>query len=112
MRWVATYKGGSHLNRADGLFSIGRIRKLGYRPGSSGNWRYLGIVLEPEGYVIYETNLDIEERPSDPAALRVWRAKYLELLRRVMLDVITELDKEGAGAEIVDLMARFGFRET
>jgi hypothetical protein len=111
MRWVATYKGGALFNQADGLFSIDRIRKVGFARGSSRNWRYLGITILPENYVIYETHLEIEERPVSGEALTSWNTKYAALLKKIMLDAIAELGKKGSDSEIVDLMERFGYRE-
>ena len=111
MRWVATYKGGSQFNHSDGLFSIDTIRKIGCIRGEGQNWRYLGIVIQPENYVVYETHLEIEQRPVDKADLTAWNAKYAALLKKIMLDVISELERKGPDAEIVDLMERFSFSE-
>jgi hypothetical protein len=111
MRWVATYKGGARFNHADGLFSIDRIRKIGFARGSSRNWRYLGITILPEDYVIYETNLEIGQRPLKKEELESWNTKYAALLKKIMLDVVTELEKKDSETEIVDLMERFGFQE-
>jgi hypothetical protein len=111
MRWVATYKGGSQFNHSDGLFSIDTIRKIGFIRGEGQNWRYLGIVIQPEQFVIYETNLEIEQRPVNKADLTAWNTKYAALLKKIMLDVISEFEKKGSDSEIVDLMERFGFQE-
>jgi hypothetical protein len=112
MRWVATYKGGSLFNHADGLFAIDKVRKIGFVRGNSQNWRYLGIVILPEDYVIYETNLEIEQRPTSIEALKAWNNKYGALLKKIMIDVIAELEEKGSESEIIDLMERFGFSET
>jgi hypothetical protein len=111
MRWVATYKGGSQFNHTDGLFSIDKIRKLGFVKGSSQNSRYLGITILPEDYIIYETNLEIEQQPASSKSLKSWNEKYGALLKKIMLDAITELERKNSDTEIVDLMERFGFQE-
>jgi hypothetical protein len=111
MRWIVTYKGGPLFNQADGLFAIDKIRKIGFAKGNGRNWRYLGIMIQPEDYVIYETNLEIEQPPASVEDLRSWNDKYEDLLKKIVLDVITELEKKGSESEIVDLMERFGFSE-
>jgi len=109
MRWVATYKGGSFFNQSDGLFAIDRIRKLGYLRGNSGNWRYLAITIQPESCIIYETYLEIEDPPSDQGQLKRWKEEYTLLMKRLMLDVIAEFEKQEPASDVVDLMNRFGF---
>ena len=111
MRWVATYKGGSSFNKADGLFALDRIRKIGFVRGASQNWRYLGIEIQPENYIIYETNLEIEQRPTDLEDLKIWSTRYGALLKKIMVDVIAEFEKNDSESEIIDLMQRFGFRK-
>jgi hypothetical protein len=111
MRWVATYRGGSSFNKADGLFNISQIRKIGFDRGNDKDGRYLAIILKPEEYVIYETKLDIEARPRDPHELARWKDQHEALVKKIMIDVIAELGREGSDQEIVDLMQRFGFRE-
>lgn len=109
MRWIVTYKGGPQFNQADGLYAIDKIRKIGFVKGNGRNWRYLGIVIQPEDYVIYETNLGIEQPPSDAEPLISWNERYEGLLKKIMLDVITEIEKKVQESEIVDLMQRFNF---
>ena len=111
MRWVATYRGGSSLNKPDGLFNIDQIRKIGFDRGNDKDGQYLAIVLKPEGYVIYETRLAIEPRPSDHQEFTRWKDQYEALVKKIMIDVIAELGKRGSEQEIVDLMQRFGFSE-
>ena len=109
MRWVATYKGEPAFNKADGLFNIDQIRKLGFERRNEDDWRYLAVVIKPEGYVIYETNLDISPRPLDSHGLDVWKLQYEELKKKILLDVIAELGMKHSDQEVVDLMQRFGF---
>lgn len=111
MRWIVTYKGGALFNQADGLFAIDKIRKLGVVKGNGRNWRYLGIAIQPEDYVIFETNLEIEPPPASAESLTSWNKEFEELQNKIMLDVITELEKNSLQPGIIDLMARFGFSE-
>jgi len=74
-----------------------QIRKIGIERRDEDNDRYFAVAIKPEGYVIYETCLEISPRPSDTRTLHGWEDQYKALTKRILLDIVTELGTPRSG---------------